>query len=181
MDATAAVSGGPWWVQLIYVALAAIMSVIASPWLLRKAAEAKAKATDASLSARRQLLSMVQQYLYIEASNFAEKRFPELAQWVVASGCSKDKDCISILKSRLREWGEDLKYRAVEHFRKQGLDVVAALGDDMLDDFIESAANHVSPFPGADTAKALLQDHVSDWLINKGVDYARKQWLRQEA
>ena len=180
MLANVDVPDGPWWVQMLYVAIAAIMSVIASPYLLRKAEEAKARAADATLAARQRLGAMVQEYFLREAANIAEREFPKLAQFVIDHGTTNDKYGIGALKDKLRAWGEDLKQRAIKHFAEQNVDIVVALGDKALDEMIESAANKVSPFPGADTAKTLLQDNVTNWLVEKGVAYAKDKWLKGE-
>ena len=57
--------------------------------------------------------------------------------------------------------------------------VLAAVGDEFLDKLIERAANEVSPFPGKETAVALLTDNITDLLIEKGVDYVRAKYLSE--
>ena len=102
---------GPWWVQMLYAVVVAVVGAFASPYLLRKAAEAKAMAADASLSARAKLTALVKEYCLLEAANFAEKRFAGLATWVIESKPNKEE-----VKARLRVWGDELRTRAIAHF-----------------------------------------------------------------
>jgi hypothetical protein len=53
--------------------------------------------------------------------------------------------------------------------------LVETFGAQAIDDLIERAANAVSPFPGRDTAVALLKNGVADMLIDKGVDWMREK------
>ena len=109
------------------------------------------------------------------AAAIAEKRFPQLAETIKSKGLNADE-----IKKELRMWGGDLKQEAQVYFDNQGIDLVKAVGDDALDSFIERAANKVSPFPGLDTAKELLKNKVSDFLIDKGVDWVKSRYLTRE-
>ena len=84
------------------------------------------------------------------------------------------------IKQELKIWGTELKNDALDYFQKQGLDLIAILGDAYLDKLIRWAADRVSPFPGKETAAALLEDELSNRLIKWGVDYTRKHWLTVE-
>ena len=176
MDAT------PQWLEIVLAGLGALLTYFLVPFLRRKGLAAKAEgaaheaaAANSTISARGLLVSRLQEFLYGSAAAIAEKRFPQLAETIKAKGLNKNE-----IKKQLRLWGGDLKQDAQVYFDNQGIDLVKAVGDDALDSLIERAANKVSPFPGRDTAKELLKSHISDWLVNKGVDWVKMRYLRNE-
>lgn len=167
------------WVKIVIAALGALVSYFLVPFLKRRAeaAEAARKMMEAqevgeNIKSRGILVKRLQEFLYGSAAAIAEKKFPLLAETIQTKGLDK-----SAIKKELRSWGGDLKQDAQVYFDKQGLDITAAIGDEFLDKLIERAANAVSPFPGRDTAKALLQEKVTDMVIDKGVEFVRKKFL----
>ncbi len=174
----------PSWLQYLLALLSTAVTAFLVPFLKRKAQAAKAEtdrqsaaATESNINARGILMGRLKQFLYGTASAVAEKKFPELAAKVKSGQLKSASD----IKTELRSWGGTLRSDAMAYFGNQGVDVLAAVGDDFLDKLIERAANKVSPFPGKDTAKAMLQDNVSDWLIEHGVDFVRNKFLKDAA
>jgi type II secretory pathway pseudopilin PulG len=174
---------------IVVAVIMAIVSAFAVPFLKARqtAAEAEVKAQeaiamDANMSARQKLVARVKAFLWGRAAAIAEKEFPNLATVIKQSLANKD-DKTTIWKTTkeiLYGWGKDLRTEAKDYFSKQGIDLAAALGDDYLDKLIERAANAVSPFPGRDTAKTMLQDKVTDWLVDRGVNWVRNIYLKED-
>lgn len=161
---------------IIASVLGTLITMFLIPYLnkQRLAAEAAAakfasEKTKSDIEGRGVLLQRVKAYLFGAAAAIAEKEFPKLAADII-SGKLKEKGAI---KSVLRSWGALLRDEAVEYFQGQGINLIAAVGDSALDRLIERAANAVSPFPGKDTAVALLKDKVSNTLIDKGISWVR--------
>ena len=175
MDAT------PQWLEIVLAGLGALVTMFLVPFLKRKGLAAKAErgaheaaAANSTINARGLLVSRLQEFLYGSAAAIAEKRFPQLAEAIKTKGLNKDA-----IKKELRLWGGDLKQDALVYFDNQGIDLVKSVGGEWVDKLIERAANKVSPFPGRDTAKELLKSGVSDWLIDKGVDWVKMKYLRE--
>jgi len=182
----------PFWAQILGTILAAIATVVLTPLAykmsLRQDAEvrkaeaeaeaAKAAGTYNAMMQRKLLSERLKAFLLRAAANISERRFPELARNIKAGMFSlHDKEASRLaIKAELRKWGADLKQQAVDYFEDQGIDLVEEFGDKALDHLIEWAANKVSPFPGKETAVAMLQDNVSDLLIEKGVG-AIRLWI----
>lgn len=174
----------PKWLQYLVGILGTLITMFLVPFLKRKAASAKAEAeknsaeaTQAHVNARGILVSRLQEFLWGSAEAIAEKKFPALAQ-KIANG---DLNSAQGIKKELYGWGGDLRGDAIAYFNNQGVDIIAAVGDDFLDKLIERAANKVSPFPGRDTAKELLQAHATDWLIAQGVEWVRRKYEHSAA
>ena len=170
----------PAWLQALISVIGLAITAFLVPFLKRKAEAAKAEAkrqsaqaTEHDINSRGILVSRLKQFLWGSAEAMAEKKFPELAA-KIKNGELNGKEAI---KKELYGWGGTLRDDAMSYFGNQGVDVVAAVGDDFLDKLIERAANKVSPFPGKETAKVLLQEHASDWLIEHGVDWVRQKYL----
>jgi hypothetical protein len=170
---------------IITAVVAAVMGAFLLPLLKNKSAAAKAEAerimadADATkLEKGKALLLQLKAFLLEQAGRIAEKEFPKLAGRI-AAGEFKDGG-VDKVKAILRGWGKDLRIRAIEYFEKQGIDIVAEVGDDVLDDLIDMAANKVSPFPGRETARILLKERVSDTLVDKGVDWMRERYLHAD-
>lgn len=168
------------WVQVVVAALGALVTYFLVPFLRQKAGAAKAErdkleaqTVGTNITSRGILVKRLQEFLYGSAAAIAEKRFPLLAEMVLTKSLSKDE-----IKKELRMWGGTLKQEAQVYFDNQGIDLVKAVGDDALDNLIERAANKVSPFPGRDTAKELLKSKVSNFIINKGVEWVKSRYLK---
>lgn len=169
----------PWWAQLVYAAVTALVGMFAVPYLARKAQAAKeerdklrAEGLANGVQARHILVADLKRFLFDYCSTLLEKRLPKLLPLIVSS----KMDSIAI-KEELRAWGQDARAAAVEYFETQGLDIVALVGDSFLDQAVRWAADRVSPFPGKETAVQLAEAKYTNWLIDKGVDYVRNQWL----
>lgn len=170
----------PTWLQTLIALISFAITAFLLPFLKRKTEAAKAEAkrqaaqaTEHDINARGILLSRLKQFLWGTAESIAEKKFPELASKIKSGNI----DSKAAIKMELHSWGGTLRSDAMSYFGNQGIDVIAAVGDDFLDKLIERAANAVSPFPGRETAKELLQDHATDWLIKHGVDWVRQRYL----
>jgi len=173
---------GPLWAQLLYAALAAIISAFAVPFLARKAKAAQEEAEALrsqglaeGMRARKLLVADLKHFLLDWCANKVEKEMPVLAAQALTHKLDKDA-----IKAKLAVWGAEAKAAAIDYFQTQGLELVALVGDQYLDDAIRWAADRVSPFPGKETAVALATEKYSNWLIEKGVDWARDHWLKDE-
>jgi len=166
----------PVWMQGLMAALSVIITAFLLPWLKSRAAAAKeeaamnrANAATGQLNAKQMILSMVKDYLFNAASVIVEAEFPRIAK-AITNGELKD---VAAIKVTLLDLGRQLKSQAVSHFDAQGIDLIAAVGDDYLDELIRYVADKVSPFPGKDTATAFLTETVSDMIVDKGVNFVR--------
>jgi hypothetical protein len=172
----------PAWLQGLVAILTVLLTAFALPWMKARAAAARdeaaahrANASSGELSAKELLVDMVKAYLYDAAAVIVEAEFPRIAQ-AVLNGALKDKTKVKVI---LKELGTQLRGQAVRHFDDQGINLLAALGDQYLDELIRSAADKVSPFPGRDTAVSFLTEVLSNKLIDKGTDYVR-EWIEGE-
>jgi len=172
-------SDAPWWAQLLYPIIALALSAFAVPYLRNKAKAAKEEAQKLQseglangLKARDLIIAQMKAFLLDFCANKAEKEMPSIAAKALAKELNSDQ-----IKVILRSWGTEAREAAIDYFKTQGLDLVAMVGDKYLDDAIRWAADRVSPFPGGETAKVFLEEKASNWLVQKGVEYAREKWL----
>lgn len=172
----------PAWIEILVAALSTLVVTFLVPFLRRKSQAAKAErdaheasAANSTISARGLLVSRLQEFLYGSAAAIAEKRFPILASKIAEKNMSKKE-----VKLELRKWGQMLKEDAYIYFGHQGIDLAKTVGGEWVNRMIERAANKVSPFPGRDTAKELLKNHVAEWLIENGVDWVKMRYLREK-
>lgn len=180
--ATDTASGGPAWLTALVGIIGSLVTLFLLPWLRQKANAARAEAEsnkstaiNTQITTKDILMDQAKAIALDMAASIAEKRFPAL-QAKVASGQLK-LDAKSI-KEELYAWGKALKAEIIEHFDAQGINIVTALGDKYLDHVIEWAANKVSPFPGKDTATALLTEwngKAIEWLATKGVAWVKSR------
>ena len=168
----------PWWQQLIAGVVTAVVTFYLVPMLRAKAAEATAAAEHHKIDSNASLIDQkgaiiiqLEAYLYKAAASIAEKRFPRLAAGIVAGRYSS----ALAVREELRLWGDDLKEQAIDAFKIQGIDLIGTVGHDLVESMIEHAANAVSPFPGKETAVALLKDGVAPMLIDKGIEWMRRE------
>jgi len=179
---------GPAWLTALVGVIATVVTVFLVPWLRQKANAARAEAEsykadsiNTQISTKDMLADQAKQIGYSMAASLAEKRFPALAAKVASGELKMDGPSI---KKELYSWGAALKAQIIEHFDGQGINIVTALGDKYLDQLVEWAANKVSPFPGKDTAKALLTEwdgKAIEWLATKGVDWVKKRTETENA
>lgn len=168
--------GSPWWAQLVVT----ILCVFVMPYLLKflraKTEESKKGAELAVIDANKSLIEQrgaiaerLKSYLWGTAAAIAEREFPKLCAAIIAGKFKDPQD----IKAQLRSWGFDLRFQAIEYFNTQGVDLLQTFGEQAIDDLIERAANAVSPFPGKDTAIALLRDGAAPLLVERGVEWMR--------
>lgn len=169
------IATAPLWLQILLAALASLVMLFVLPWLKRKAEEAKAKAAEADLSARDMLIEQVKAFCWDEATSIAEQKFPKLAKKVSEEGWKSGS-----IKKELGTWGEELRSSVKAYFAGQGIDLAGVVADEYLDKFIRYAADKVSPFPGKDTAAALLEKDWSNKLVAYGVKWVREHYLESE-
>lgn len=168
----------PWWAQLIV----SLLTLVVLPYLVRylrakteearKSAELSIVDTNKSLIEQRGAIAeRLKAYLWGTAAAIAEREFPRLATAILAGRLRTADD----IKGQLRTWGRELRVQAIDYFRAQGIDLIETFGAQAIDDLIERAANAVSPFPGKETAVALLKDGVADLVLQKGVEWMREK------
>jgi hypothetical protein len=169
----------PAWFQMLMGVLSLLITALLLPYLKRKAEAAKAEAEKlqaeagtAAQNTRDILLKRLEAIALGAAARIAEKEFPKLAL-MVKNGELKDKAAV---KGIMYKWGAALRDEIIAYFKIEGIDIIAAVGDDYLDHLIEKVANKVSPFPGRETAVHMLQANVSDWLIAHGVAYVKNRY-----
>lgn len=175
------IEGTPLWMQIVYMVVTALVAALLLPYLKRKAQAAseelktlQVEGVKAGIEARVTLVAELKQFLFERAVSIAEKEFPKLAGMVL-----KQKLGTDAIKNELHRWGNSLKLEALDYFKGQGVDLLAAVGDSYLDKAIEYVANRVSPFPGKDTAVELAKEKVSNMIIEKGVDIIREKLLSE--
>ena len=164
------------WAKIVQAAIAVLITGFLLPFLKSKSEEAHAKASEAGASAKQKLLDRVKALAIDEAYIIAEQRLPVLAAKALAKELSKEQ-----IKAELRTWGTHLRDKLVSYFKdSDGVDLAVVLGDKILDDIVRWAADKTSPFPGKETAVALLQDDWSNRLVNYGAEWVRTHWLDQK-
>ena len=173
----------PSWTQMLVTVLSLVITAFVLPYLKQKAAAAKAEAENNSTaaacnlqSARSMLIERLNHVALEGALAIGEREFPKLAREIATGKIKTQKQVKDVLYS----WGKNLRDHIIDSFRKEGLDIIAAVGDDYLDKLIEKVANKVSPFPGRETAVHMLQANVSDWLIAQGVNYVRGKYMNAD-
>jgi len=172
----------PEWVQIVVAVIGSLITLFLLPYLKRQAAAAKANAAKLTtekkateIEMRGVLVSRLKSFLWGSAAAMAEREIPKIAKEIKAGSLTNAAQ----VKKALYGMGGSLRNDAIAYFKNQGVDVLAAVGDEFLDKLIERAANEVSPFPGKETAVALLTDNITDLLIEKGVDYVRAKYLSE--
>jgi hypothetical protein len=158
--------------EILLAIVVGVLVPTAMEYFKAKRDEAKANAENAGMDKRRQLVERVKLFLYGTAANIAEKKIPDIAANVVAG---KLKSVVEV-KTCLRALGEQLREDAKAHFGQQGIDLAKEVTDAALDNWIERAANQVSPFPGLETAKVLAKKQVADLLVRRGT-----VWMKSNA
>ena len=118
-------------------------------------------------------LALVNTYIVDQAQALAEKEYKNIAAKVLSGELKSVED----VKAELHRLGKQLKEQVKDRFGKE-LPALGEKADDILDDLIRVAADKVSPFPGKETATALLEHSVSDSLIKRGVDWVRENHLK---
>jgi hypothetical protein len=145
--------GTPYWVQAVVSIVALLITTVLVP-LIRRKTEAQASV------ARTTLADEVKYEALLIATNLAEQRLPIIAK-MITEGSIKDAGTVKgILKAMGAEALEALK----DTMRARGVDVVAKLGDKALEAAIRYAADKINPFPGKETAVALVEGGAQELL-----------------
>ncbi len=178
VEADAAVAAAaPAWVNIV----STVLMVIVLPFVIRllraKEEEAKKKTEGQIIDSNKSLveqkgliLERLKAYLWGQAARFAERDIPMIAQRILNGGLRTKQE----VKEELYDLGQRLRFDAIGYFGRQGIDLIATIGDKALDELIDRAANAVSPFPGLDSAKTLLQENVSNLLVQRGVEWMKE-------
>ena len=170
----------PMWAQIFLATVSTLITALLLPFLKHKAEAAAAEAekhkidSSKSLIEQRSILTIqVKSFLLDSAFVYVEKEFPKIIERI------KDGDLTTKeqVKLALRALGAQLKQECVDYFEKEGIDLVATLGDAFLDRTIQRIADKVSPFAGKDSAVELLKSGVTNLLLKKGVDWLRNKYL----
>lgn len=164
-------------VGITITVLSALVSYYLIPWLRAKGAaidaEIQKNQSQTNLTEEQRkaiMLDRVKRMVFSAALVVADREFPQLAA-LIQSGSLTNKDDI---KAYLHKLGEDLKKEVLANLASTDVDAVQAVGIDTINQLVERAAIAVSPFPGKDTAKALLEGGAAD-VLKHGVDYIRAQ------
>lgn len=164
----------PWYVQIVMVLVPLLLTTFVVPYLHKSTQAADEQVAllssqkDLTDMQKRQLLSeRLKSFLLRTAENRVQLDFPDIAKQIV----SKQLNSVAAIKVELTKIGLEVKAEAITYFGNQGIDLVATVGDEALDGLIRWAADKVSPFPGKDTAVALLTDTVSNKLVDFGVNF----------
>lgn len=143
------------WDNIISYALTAVVIPFVIGWLRAEKENAHKAALVNEQDRKQAIINRVRDFIFNVAESFAEKRFPELAQDILAGRLNTKVQ----VRTQLRSWGGDLRDLAIDYFKGQGIDIVAEFGLDQIGRIIEQAANSASPFPGKSTADALLTNN----------------------
>lgn len=158
-------SGMPVWLQAIIGVVATIITTVVVPWL-RKIT----KKQDADN--KENLLRWVRDQALIITANLAERDLPVLAESVVRGDVNTKADA----KQLLYALGDKALDQVKLQFKDQGIDVVKELGEQGVRRAIRWASDKVSPFPGKETAAALLEGGAEK-LLARGTEWVREKYL----
>lgn len=166
----------PLWAQIVYVALSSLVVAFLLPWLKSMAEKARAKASVDGQAAATVLRKRIEASALEGAAEIAEMRLPDLARKILTTKSWSSEQ----IKAELRLWGRQLKESLIAEFRQSdGIDLLEVVGDQALDSIVRWAADKTSPFPGKETAQALLLDDWTNKLAKFGVTWVKDHWLKQ--
>ena len=180
----AAPEGSPAWLTAIWPILIAVLIPFAAKWMMSKSAEHKAKAEAASKEAEgigqeiknAFLDQRLIPFLYEAGAQIATTKLPEI---ITDAGDGGGFDW----KKHLNDLKNELKELAIAKFKEEGTDIVKDLGDKYLDSLLERAILKAVPFlpnmlqKPAEGSAGSVADKVSNLVLDKGLDYAKKKWL----
>jgi hypothetical protein len=139
-------------------------------WIVQQAEHARSAAAYNNVSRNGMLAERLKTFLYGSAAMIAERNFPDLAKKIQGGDLKNPQ----VIKQELYTWGSELKEQAVAYFNQQDIDLLEEFGEQQIEHLIERAANAVSPFPGKDTAEALLQGGAQQ-ILEQGIAVLRQQ------
>lgn len=163
--------------RLILGAATLAVTVFVIPWIRSKGREVDARTNVSNAQgvvsgeeAKYALSERAKKMALGLSELIADHKFPELARKIEA-GQLRDPAAI---KAEMYAWGDWLKQQLIDQLNAQGTDVLKTLGEPYIDSVVERAAATLSPFPGKDTATALLEGGAKE-LLAHGVDYVRNR------
>lgn len=148
-----------------------IVTFFLIPYLRSHAEAAKAMAAKSKVDKQALIMSRLKEFMFSAAADLAEKNFPALAQQIKSGKLTTS----SQVHTELLSWGKTLRDDAVEHFSQQDIDLVSEVGSNAINRLIESAANHVSPFPGVKTSDAMIQTGMADIVMRRGIQFVKER------
>jgi hypothetical protein len=157
--------GMPVWLQAIIGVVVTIITTVVVPWL-RKIT----KKQDADN--KENLLRWVRDQALIITANLAERDLPVLAESITRGDVSSKKD----VKQLLYALGDKALEQVKMQFKDQGVDVVKELGEKGIRRTIRWASDKVSPFPGKESAAALLEGGA-ERLLDHGTEWVREKYM----
>lgn len=154
-------------IVLIAVGAVVLLGGVAALWFLVPSFKAWVKT-----KAKSELYKLLKEKTEDIVRNLMEAEYAKVAQ-KVKNGELKTKEQV---KQELYRLGQQAKLLIKESMSKEELKTLGGHADGELDKLIRAAADKVSPFPGKETAASLLENRVSDMLIDKGLDHV-KGWF----
>lgn len=154
------------WIVAVAAVLALVGGVIAYFYIPTFRLWVRTKGKDAAMS-------IIKTYVVEQARSIAEKEYKAIAKKVLSGELAS----VEAVKAELYRLGDILKAKTKERFAGD-LPALGEQADGILDDLIRYAADTTSPFPGKETAAVLLETQVSDMLVNKGIEYVRREVVR---
>lgn len=134
---------GEWWVQLIWAGVAALITVVVSPWLKSRADRLRAEAAEIHDCRKTRAWKLVEAYA-MERTDARLRRDGYTLAKLVASGKMKDSNEI---KAFLRRMGEEEKTELFAFWKTEFSgqfsykSLYEVYGEDRVDQLIEFAAN----------------------------------------
>lgn len=166
--------GAPWWASLIALIITVIVAPFVTNFFKAKADAAKADIDLAKMTKKERMVSSLKVYALERAAAYSEKEMVTISQMIISGKLTQ----VEAIKDYLRKLGKNLKDDLIIFVKDSyGMDLIEEMGNKYVDELIEAVANRVSPFPGKDTAVALLQggaDKVVRYGINKADEYLDK-------
>lgn len=158
----------PAWVGIVVTVLGTLITAVLVPYLKKLQGKVEAEKVEAQHGAKSLLIGRVKSFLLDQAIVIAERDFPVIVRKVAAGEIKTAEDARKLLYAL----GGELRGDLIEFFNNEGIDIVATLGDKYIDQLIRWAADKVSPFPGKETATALVSKGA-DVALEKGLDYVK--------
>lgn len=165
------------WYEIAAGIVGTLFTVYGIPLLNRLRDESKTRAANLHINMQGSLLQqrgvivkMLGEFLEQQAISLGSTHLPRIAA-DVAAGRLREPGSV---KRELYALGEAAKQQAREYFGRMDVDVVAVVGEKVMDDMLSAIVAKTGPFPGKETATELLKDKVAPMLVNWG-----SSWVRQ--
>lgn len=151
---------------IIQTVLVLVIVPFVTKYLKDAAAARRAELEKSELSKKDEILEHLKIYALDRAGDYAEKDILTLSRMITTKEISRSEQVKSYLRDLGRRLKEDIIVFAKDVY---GTDVIVEYGEKYVNDLVEWAANAVSPFPGKDTAQALLSGGAQR-LLETGVE-----------